>query len=95
MDRKTRWLTWIALQTITCRNELADIYNEPLYTGLNRIAQFLLADGWQHFTSQLPQFLVGHDDVALMPLPRPFWFLYPILRVPLLLWRRLSRRGHR
>jgi hypothetical protein len=35
--------------------------------------------------------VVGQGDIALVPLPPKLQFLYPLLRLPLWLWRRLCR----
>jgi hypothetical protein len=55
------------------------------------LAQFLLGCGWAFFAEQCRIGLVGQGDIALVPLPPGLQFLYPLLRLPLWLWRRLCR----
>lgn len=51
---------------------------------------FLLGQGPAYYAAQLRTACVGPADVIRWPLPRPLHFLYPILRVPLWLWRRVK-----
>jgi hypothetical protein len=56
--------------------------------------QFLLGQGWAFHSAQCRVALAGATDVVRFPLPRPFYFLYPVLRLPLWLWRR-ARIAHK
>ena len=51
-------------------------------------AQFLLGRGWAFFAAQCRAASVGIIDVISLPLPPFLHFLYPLLRLPLWLWRR-------
>lgn len=55
---------------------------------------FLLGRGWRYFLAQCRIFSVGRGDVIRYPLPSYLHFLYPVLRLPLWLWRRARYRGH-
>lgn len=60
------------------------------------IMQCLLRRDWRYWAAQCRYWSVGLPDVVMLPLPRPLHFLYPVLRLPLWLWRRAkSLRGTR
>jgi hypothetical protein len=50
--------------------------------------QFLLGQGWSFYVAQCGVASVGPIDVIRMPLPRALHGFYPIIRLPLWLWRR-------
>jgi hypothetical protein len=52
--------------------------------------QFLLGEGWAFFAAQCRTASVGIIDVISLPLPPYLHFLYPLLRLPLWLWRRAA-----
>src|SRR5580700_7146146 len=52
--------------------------------------QFLLGQGWAFFAAQCRIASVGIIDVISLPLPPYLRFLYPLLRLPLWLWRRAA-----
>jgi hypothetical protein len=52
--------------------------------------QFLLGQGWAFFAAQCRTASVGIIDVISLPLPSYLHFLYPLLRLPLWLWRRAA-----
>jgi hypothetical protein len=52
--------------------------------------QFLLGQGWTFFAVQCRTAAVGILDVISLPLPPYLQFLYPLLRLPLWLWRRAA-----
>jgi Uncharacterised nucleotidyltransferase len=52
--------------------------------------QFLLGQGWAFFAAQCRTASVGIIDVISLPLPPCLHFLYPLLRLPLWLWRRAA-----
>jgi hypothetical protein len=52
--------------------------------------QFLLGQGWAFFAAQCRTASVGIIDVISWPLPAYLHFLYPLLRLPLWLWRRAA-----
>jgi hypothetical protein len=55
--------------------------------------QFLLGRGWAFFAAQCRTASVGIIDVISLPLPPYLHFLYPLLRLPLWLWRRATASG--
>jgi hypothetical protein len=52
--------------------------------------QFLLGQGWAFFAVQCRNASIGIIDVISLPLPPYLHFLYPLLRLPLWLWRRAA-----
>jgi hypothetical protein len=54
------------------------------------LTQFLLGQGWAFFAAQCRTASVGIIDVVSLPLPPYLHFLYPLLRLPLWLWRRFA-----
>jgi len=50
--------------------------------------QFLLGRGLRFYAVQCRLALVGVADIVRLPLPAPLHFVYPLLRLPLWLWRR-------
>jgi len=61
----------------------------------NVIDPFRLGRGPRFLAAQMRQVLIGPGDPIRLPLPRPLVFLYPLMRIPLWLWRQLPRRGKR
>lgn len=59
----------------------------------NVMAPFLLGRGWRYVAGQLRATSVGVVDVVRLPLPAPLHFLYPLLRLPLWVWRRMNSDG--
>ena len=54
-------------------------------------SQFLLGKGWAYFAGECRVQSIRTLDIVEVPLPRPLHFLYPLLRLPLFLWRRAVR----
>lgn len=54
----------------------------------NVYTQFLLGQGWAFYAAQCRIASVGILDIATLPLPPALHLLYPVLRLPLWLWRR-------
>jgi hypothetical protein len=89
-DRATRWLVSIACQAMA-----ADML--PLHGGMPlgnlkvEASHFLLAPGLRHWLSELHTKSIGWQDFHNLVLPRPLYFLYPLLRLPSWAWRRAAR----
>jgi Uncharacterised nucleotidyltransferase len=50
--------------------------------------QFLLGQGLAFHAAQCRLAYAGVGDIVRIPLPRPLHFIYPLLRLPMWLWRR-------
>lgn len=84
-SRRVRSLVRMALQALAApddgRATLAAVAR-------NVLTPFLLGRGWRYVAGQLRATSVGVVDVIRLPLPAPLHFLYPLLRLPLWIWRR-------
>ncbi|MGA8080152.1 MAG: nucleotidyltransferase family protein [Xanthobacteraceae bacterium] len=95
-NRKIKKLVSIALAAMTAPRPRTDLTRGLMTIARNYNDEFLLGEGWSYFFAQCRNVAVGPADVIRWPLPRKFHFLYPVLRLPLLLWRRgksASSRG--
>jgi hypothetical protein len=59
-----------------------------------RFSEYFLG-GWRSAVAQLRCGMVSEKDWLLLPLPDALSFLYPLIRVPLWLWRSLTFRGRK
>jgi hypothetical protein len=56
---------------------------------------FLLSPNWRYRKAELNIHLINQTDMLTVPLPERLQFLYPILRLPLWVWRHVARRRER
>ena len=91
-DRRVSRLMNIALRAMT-EPLVADKRMRAVSAGI--YAQFLFGRGWRFFAAQCRAASVGMQDVMTLPLPARLHWLYPVLRPPLWLWRRLKARMRR
>lgn len=92
-NARYRWLERVALKMMTRRN--AEVESRTMAFGNFPVlvSHFLLGRGWRYFWAESRLKLTNLQDMARFPLPRALWFLYPILRLPLFVMRRLKDRG--
>ena len=64
----------------------------PLGTTRGSLSSFLLGRGWRYWLAELKGHLICQADVMTLALPKELHFLYPVLRLPLWLWRQVTRR---
>lgn len=84
-DRRIARLTRIAFAAI----HAPSVDRGRLATVLRNVGvPFLLGRGLAYYAAQVQVASVGLADVVRLPLPRGLHFLYPLLRLPLWLWRR-------
>jgi Uncharacterised nucleotidyltransferase len=88
-DRRLRHLAAIAIETM-CDDD-AEPNSRRSFSGRMRVvcAQFLLGKGLAFLLAQYATVVITLDIIEL-PLPRALHFLYPALRLPLWLWRRVK-----
>ena len=67
-------------------------HNLPLGTTRGSLSAFLLRKNWRYRLAELRNLLFNQSDVLAVPLPKRLVFLYPILRLPLWVWRHASQR---
>lgn len=85
------YLTHVARTRLT-RPAPADLAADRIFSGAAaRWYSFRLGQGWAFFREQCRIACVQGTDVLRFPLPPALYFLYPVLRVPFYLWRRLIK----
>lgn len=86
--RRTRKLIAIAMKAMSA--PYTETERDQGVAGTAKIIhrQFLLGQGGAFYCAQLRSLAIGPADIIRTPLPPELHFLYPILRVPLWLWRR-------
>jgi hypothetical protein len=94
-DRATRWLVALALNAMAGAEGILQIEERPLGNFQIGVAHFLLARGWQGWVQELRSKSVGWKDFNMIALPRTLFFLYPILRIPSWMVRRVARLAGR
>lgn len=89
-----RWLETTALRAMTAGN--GELEPSKLLFGTTRgsLSCFLLGRGWRYWLAELKVHLICQADVLTLALPKHFHFLYPILRLPLWLWRHSTQHSH-
>ncbi|GGF06797.1 hypothetical protein GCM10011611_10360 [Aliidongia dinghuensis] len=92
VDRRARWLEAIALHCLAGAGA-AELFDRRFATSLVFLSGFLLGDGWRYWLGQLRQILFSLDDMEGLPLPPWATGLYPLLRLPLWLRRRIAHGG--
>ena len=55
------------------------------------LPHLLLIDDWRIRREEIQAWLIDWTLVFSLKLPRGLWFLYPLLRGPIWLWRQLNR----
>jgi hypothetical protein len=92
---RTKRLVTIACNAMTAVKTQTEA--DPGFVGVIRGVgmQFLLGRGWAYFAAQCRIALVGPMDVVRWPLPRSLYFVYPLLRLPLWLKRRVTQAAAR
>jgi hypothetical protein len=89
-NRRHQKLVAIAMRAMTAPSTGSD--RDPGIRGVLRELRnrFLLGQGLRFYLAECRLALVGSADIVRLPLPRPLHFLYPLLRLPLWLWRRIK-----
>ena len=79
-SRTVHWLVRVALDSMTGDRILGSMRIEA--------SHFLIASGLSHWLQEVSAKSIGWTDFQRFALPRPLYFLYPLLRLPSWLWRR-------
>lgn len=87
-DRRVRGLARSAFAILTDPRLPSDV---PLRTSRIGLAHLLLTDDWRVRLEEIRSWLIDWTLVFSLKLPRGLWFLYPVLRGPLWLWRQANR----
>jgi hypothetical protein len=89
-NKRVERLVAIALAALTARG--AETERDTGFLGVIRSVrtQFLLGQGWRFYAAQCRAIAVAPADAIRWPLPPALHFVYPLLRLPLWLWRRAA-----
>ena len=87
-----RWLEVTALKAMTAGNSEIEPRDILFGTTRGNLSCFLLSRDWRYRLAELKNHAICETDVLTVLLPKQLQFLYPILRVPLWLWRHSSQR---
>lgn len=90
-DRIVRWLVSIAQDAMTGGGAVVQTRERPLGGVSIVLSQLLLAPSAGNWLAVLRQNAVGWTDYSRVALPRPLFFVYPLLRLPSWLWRHGGR----
>ena len=93
-SRRAAWLVRIGLKTMVGGGE-RELEARPFASARILLAQFALCGTWPNVIAQLRYRALSVHDRVHAPLPRGLRFLYPVLRAPLWLWRRLAKASVR
>jgi hypothetical protein len=85
-----RWLEAMAMKALTADTEPTE---QPFGTTWNNLSLFLLGRGFRYWLAELQDLLISPVDILTLPLPKQLRGLYPVLRLPLWLWRRRTSLG--
>jgi hypothetical protein len=94
--RRVKKLVAMAVTAMTAPHAETEV--DGGVAGVMRVVhtQFLLGQGFAFYAAQCRLAAAGPADVIRFPLPRALHFLYPLVRLPLWLWRRAAAaRGRR
>lgn len=81
----------LAMASITAGEGMEDLADSPRRGWTELSAKLLAARGWGGIAGGLRRMVWSADDVATVDLPPSLFWLYPLLRLPLLVRRRLVR----
>ena len=86
-----RWLKATALKAIATGQGEHDPHGARFGTTRGSLSTFLLSRSWRYQLAELNLHLTNQTDVLTMQLPERLRFLYPLLRLPLWIWRHAAR----
>lgn len=89
-DRATRWLVSIALNEMAGDAQSRQTDDRVLGNLRIELSHLLLASDVKAWFHELRSKSIGWTDFQTIALPRRLYFLYPVLRVPSWLWRRVA-----
>jgi hypothetical protein len=87
-----RWLEATALNAMTKGQSEQDPQSARFGTTRGSFSTFLLSPSWRYRLAELNLHLTNQTDVLTMPLPERLRFFYPLLRLPLWVWRHAAKR---
>jgi hypothetical protein len=79
----------LALDAMLDGGAETELSARPFGTWRVCLSLFFLGHGWRYVLYEFRRYLVSPADVLTLALPSWLNWLYPILRLPLWIWRRL------
>jgi hypothetical protein len=89
-DVTVRWLEALAINAVTADRAPTEVRFGPT---LNALARFLLRSDWHYSLAELKVYSISPVDILTLPLPERLQLLYPVLRLPLWVWRHSVHRS--
>jgi hypothetical protein len=87
----THWLEATALAAMTSDQGEYERHDARFGTTRGSLSTLLLIPSWRYRLAELKVHLINETDVLTLPLPKRLWLLYPLLRLPLWLWRHAAK----
>ncbi len=88
---RLRLLNALALRVIQAGGGARELEATPWRGWAEIAAKLLVAPGWRTRLAALRRLALAGEDIAAIALPRGLFWLYPVLRLPLLVRRRAAR----
>jgi Uncharacterised nucleotidyltransferase len=88
-----RWLEDTALNALYIGQGEREPHAARFGTTRGSLSTFLVNRSWRYRFAELGVHLTNQTDVLTVPLPKQLRFLYPVLRLPLWVWRHVTKRG--
>jgi hypothetical protein len=88
-----RWLEATALSAMTAGQGEDDPHERRFGTTRGSLSTFLLSQSWCYKLKELKLQMINQTDMLTMPFPKALRFLYPVLRLPLWVWRHAAKPG--
>jgi hypothetical protein len=87
----THWLEATALAAMTSDQGEHEPHDARFGTTRGSLSTLLLNSSWRYRLAELKVHLINQTDVLALQLPKGLWFIYPLLRLPLWLWRHAAK----
>ncbi|HSF11746.1 MAG TPA: hypothetical protein VLA50_02135, partial [Erythrobacter sp.] len=84
-------LLWLARRILRAGEGARELEATPWRGWAEMLAKMLVAAGWRGRLAVLRRIVLSGEDIASVNLPKGLIWLYPVLRVPLLVRRRTAR----
>ncbi|WP_033919720.1 nucleotidyltransferase family protein [Sphingomonas sp. 37zxx] len=94
-SRRVALLNRMAIRIMTAGGGMRELSMTPYRGWVEFTAKSLIAPHRRNILAIARRVLLSGDDIGMLALPRGLAFLYPILRVPMLMARRIRRAGQR
>jgi hypothetical protein len=88
-----RWLETTAVNAMTTGLAEEDPHDTRFGTTRGSVSTFLLNSSWRYRLAELTLQFTNQADVLALPFPEYLRFLYPVLRLPLWVWRHAGKRA--